>query len=201
MRKLLLSVAVLALVAAPTLAGKFNKKLSVGDKAPDFSAIPAAQGQQDTSISLGDLKDDVVVLCFSANHCPVVQAYEDRMIDFVNDYKGKPVKFVAVSVSNMDIDKLPGIKDYVKDKGSNYVYGYDESQKMGKDYGATNTPQFFVLDKSRTIRYMGALDDSQDANKAKKQYLRDAVDSVLAGKDVEVSETRPMGCGISYNKR
>jgi peroxiredoxin len=200
MRKVLLSVAVLALVAAPVLAGRFNKKLEIGQKAPDFSAIPAAQGQQDTSISLADLKDEVVVLCFSANHCPVVSAYEDRMIDFVNDYKGKPVKFVAVSVSQMDQDKLPAIKDYIKDKGANYVYGYDESQKMGKDYGATNTPQFFVLDKNRIIRYMGALDDNQDAGKVKKNFLRDAVDAVLAGKEVPTAETRPQGCGIQYNR-
>lgn len=202
MRKLLLSVATLALVVSPVLAGKYNKKVSVGDKAPDFSGIPAIDSSngQDTSLSLADIKEDVVVLCFSANHCPVVHAYEDRMIDFVNSIKGKPVKFVAVSVSDADDDRLPAIKKYVKDKGSNYVYGSDESQAIGKAYGATNTPQFFVLDKTRTIRYMGALDDSQTESKVKKHYLKDAVDALLAGKDVEVSETQPKGCGIRINK-
>jgi peroxiredoxin len=201
MRKLLLSLAALALVASPALAGKYNKKVSVGDKAPVFTGIAAVQGEETASISLPDMKDDVVVLCFSANHCPVVSAYEDRMIDFVNAYKGKPVKFVCVSVSLMDQDKLPAIKKYIKDKGVNYVYGSDESQQVGRDYGATNTPQFFVLDKDRVIRYMGVLDDNQNESKVKKTYLKDAVDALLAGKEIEVSETRPMGCGIGYKNR
>jgi peroxiredoxin len=203
MRKMLLSVAVLALIVTPAMAGKYNKKLSVGDKAPDFSGIPAydAAAKQDSSLSLADLKEDVVVLCFSGNHCPVVQAYEDRMIDFVNSVKGKPVKFVAVSVANMDEDRLPAIKKYTADKGSNYTYGYDESQAIGKAYGATNTPQFFVLDKDRTIRYMGAMDDNaRDESKVTKHYLADAVNALLSNETIEVTETRPVGCGISYQK-
>jgi peroxiredoxin len=202
MRKLALSLAVLALVASPVLAkpGKYNKKVSVGEKAPDFAGIPAIEGSKDTSISLADVKEDVVVLAFLGNHCPVVQAYEDRMIDFVNDYKGKSVKFIGVSVNDNDADRLPAIKQYIKDKGSNYVYGYDESQAIGRAYGATNTPQFFVFDKDRTIRYMGALDDNMNEGKATKQYLRDAVDALLAGKPVEIEETQPKGCGVQYRR-
>jgi peroxiredoxin len=203
MRKMLLSVAVLALIVTPAMAGKYNKKLSVGDKAPDFSGIPAydAAAKQDSSLSLADLKEDVVVLCFSGNHCPVVQAYENRMIDFVNSVKGKPVKFVAVSVANMDEDRLPAIKKYTADKGSNYTYGYDESQAIGKAYGATNTPQFFVLDKDRKIAYMGAMDDSpNNESKVTKNYLRDAVNAVLKGEKPELEETRPVGCGVTYKR-
>jgi peroxiredoxin len=202
MRKLLLSLAVFALVASPAMAGKFNKKLSVGDKAPDFSGIPAydAAAKQDSSLSLADLKDDVVVLCFSGNHCPVVQAYEDRIIDFVNSVKDKPVKFVAVAVADMQEDKLPAIKSYTADKGSNYTYGYDETQAIGKAYGATNTPQFFVLDKDRKIVYMGALDDNMNEQKATKNYLKDAVAAALKGETPEVSETQPKGCGIGYKR-
>jgi thiol-disulfide isomerase/thioredoxin len=201
MRKWMLSLAGLALIAAPVLAGQFNKVISVGDKAPVFSGIPAAMGDTDASLTLNDLKEDVVVLVFLANHCPVVTAYEDRVIDFANDYKGKSVKVIAVAVNDIDQDRLPGIKQRIKDKGYNFVYGYDESQKIGKAYGATNTPQFFVLDKGRTIRYTGAMDDNQTATKVTKQYLRDAVDALLKGESVEVSETRPQGCGIQYTKK
>jgi thiol-disulfide isomerase/thioredoxin len=141
----------------------------------------------------------VVVIVFLANHCPVVTQYEDRVIDFANDYKGKSVKVVAVCVDIKNTeDKLPGIKQRIKDKGYNFVYGYDDSQKIGRAYGATNTPQFFVLDKGRTIRYTGALDDNANAAKVSKQYLRDAVDALLKGESVEVSETAPKGCGIAY---
>jgi len=200
MRKMFLSLAVLALVASPVLAGEFNKVITVGQKAPSFTGIPAVMVEKDASLNLDNLtKDNVVVLVFLANHCPVVTAYEDRIIDFANDYKGKNVKVVAVCVDVMnDQDKLPGIKQRVKDKGYTFVYGYDDSQEIGKAYGATNTPQFVVIDKDKTIRYTGALDDNQNESKATKQYLRDAVDAVLKGDSPEVKETRAVGCGIRY---
>lgn len=200
MRKLFLSLAALALIASPALAGKFNKKINVGEKAPSFSGIPAVMGEKEASISLEDTKEDVVILVFLANHCPVVTAYEDRIIDLANDFKGKSVKVVGVSVNRMDSDRLPAIKERVKDKGYNYVYGFDESQKIGKAYGASVTPEFFVLDKDRVIRYTGALDDNQDESKVSKTHVKDAVTALLNGETIEVTETRPKGCGIRIEK-
>jgi peroxiredoxin len=200
MRTLALSLTALALIAGPALAGQYNKVVSVGEKAPTFSGIPAVQGEKETTINLGDIQEDVVVLVFLGNHCPVVQAYEDRLIDFVNDYKGKSVKVIGVSVNDLDSDRLPAIKRYIQDKGSNYVYGYDESQKIGREYGATNTPQFFVFDKDRVIRYMGSMDDSMNESKVTQTYLRDAVDALLAGESVAIKETRPVGCGVKYKR-
>jgi len=128
MRKVLLSLVVISLVALPAMAGKYNKVVSVGQKAPDFSGIPAVQNGEDTSLTLSDVKEDLVVLVFLGNHCPVVKAYEDRLIDFTNDYKDKGVRVVGISVNDLDSDRLPGIKTYMKEHKSNYVYGYDESQ-------------------------------------------------------------------------
>lgn len=200
MRKVFLSAAALALLASPAFAGKYNKVVSVGQKAPTFAGIPAIVGEQDASLTLSDVKEDVVVLVFLANHCPVVINYDDRIIELTNDYKGKSVKVIGMAVSRMKMDQLPGIKDHVAEKKIPYVYGYDESQAIGRAYGATNTPQFFVLDKERVIRYMGALDDNQNESKVSKTYVRDAVDALLAGKTIEVDETRPVGCGISYGR-
>jgi len=202
MRKSVLSLAVVFMAAAVALAapGKYNKKVSVGEKAPSFEGIPAVMGSEATSLTLGDIKEDVVVLAFLGNHCPVVVAYEDRIIDLANAFKGKSVKVVGVSVNDNDDDRLPAIKDRVKAKGYNYVYGYDESQAIGKAYGATNTPQFFVLDKDRKIAYMGALDDNQKESAVTKTYLKDAINAVLDGKAPEVTETRPMGCGVQYKR-
>ncbi len=200
MRKLFLSVAGLALIASPAFAGEFNKKINVGQKAPSFSGIPAVMVEKDCTISLEDTKEDVVVLVFLANHCPVVTAYEDRIIDLANELKGKSVKFVGVSVNRMDSDRLPAIKERVKDKGYNFVYGFDESQKIGKAYNASVTPEFFVLDKDRNIRYTGALDDNQNESKVSKTYVKDAVTALLNGETIEVTETRPKGCGIRIEK-
>jgi len=191
MRKVLLSLAVVSLVAVSAFAGKFNKVISVGDKAPVISGLSAVQNGEETSFSLSDVKDDVVVVVFLANHCPVVKAYEDRLIEFTTAYKDKGVKVVGISVSLQDQDKIPGIKEYTKEHKSNYIYAYDETQAVGKAYGATNTPQFFVLDKERKIRYTGTLDDNQTEGSVKKTYLKDAVDALLSGKTPEIDETRP----------
>jgi len=200
MRKVVLSLVAISAITLPALAGKYNKVVSVGDKAPTFSGLPAVERGEQTSISLPDIKEDVVVLVFLANHCPVVVQYEDRLIDFTKDYKDKGVRVVGISVSKMEQDKIPGIKDYMKDHGSNYVYAYDESQALGKAYGATNTPHFFVLDKERKIRYTGAMDDNPNEGKTTKNYLREAVDALLKGESPAVDETRAVGCNIGYSK-
>jgi peroxiredoxin len=201
MRKVAFSFVVLSFVAVTAFAGKYNTAVSVGDKAPDFSGLPAIENGEQKSVTLSDIKEPVVVVVFLANHCPVVQGYEDRVIDFTNDYKDKGVKVVGIAVSQMAGDKLPGIKDYMKDHKSTYIYGYDEGQTVGKAYGATKTPQFFVLDKERKIRYTGAMDDNGREDKVTKTYLRDAVDAVLKGETVPVEETRAVGCGVTYNKK
>ncbi|GIW86721.1 MAG: thioredoxin family protein [Isosphaeraceae bacterium] len=205
MRKTFASLIAVALFAAPALAGEFNKVVSIGQKAPAFAGIPATTPDgQSVSLTLSDMKDDIIVLVFLANHCPVVTQYEDRIIDFAKDYEDKGVKVVAVAVTGGELrkqDDLNAIRQRVKDKGYSFVYGFDETQKIGRDYGATNTPQFFVLDKDRVIRYMGAMDDNAGNEAAvKKQYLRDAVDALLAGKEIEVKETRPVGCGVKYDR-
>ncbi len=104
-----------ALIAIPAFAGEFNKVISVGQKAPDFAGIPAVANGEDVSVSLGDIKEDVVVLVFLANHCPVVEMYEDRIIEFTKEFKDKNVKVVGFSVSQQDQDKIPAIKNYMKE--------------------------------------------------------------------------------------
>ncbi len=205
MRQWTLSLAVLALVAAPVLAGKHNKAVSVGDKAPAIAGLAAASadGTKDMTVNLADVKEDVVVVAFLANHCPAVIGSQDRLVEVVNAYKGKSVKFIGVCCSSEssygEEDGIPAIKKAIKDGKHNLTYGYDPKGTIGQAYGAARTPEFFVLDKTRTIRYMGAMDDSPN-NEAKvtKTYLKPAIDAVLANETVETPETRPAGCGIPY---
>ncbi len=205
MRQWTLSLAALALIAAPAFAGKFNKVISVGDKAPAIAGIPAVDGAKDVTLNLADLKEDVVVVAFLANHCPVVKGVEDRMVDLVKSYKGKSVKFIGVCCTGVDqlkeVDDIPAIKTAIKEGKYNLTYGYDESGKIGKAYGATVTPQYYVLDKDRTIRYTGSLDDnSQDESKVTKTFVKTAIDSLLANETIEVTETKATGCGVAYKR-
>lgn len=194
MFRCLSAVLIAGVVAVVGSAGEFNKVVKIGDAAPAFSGLP---GVDDKNHSLGDYKKDVVVIAVTCNHCPVAVAYEDRMIAFAKKYADK-VDFIAINVNNLEADKLPAMKVRAKDKGFNFPYLYDESQKIGKAYGATVTPEFFVLNKDRKIVYMGALDNKQ--NGPTESYLEPAVEAALKGSAPTKAETKPFGCGVKYDK-
>lgn len=182
--------------AASLSAAKFNKVLDIGKPAPVWKEL---LGVDDKRHSLDDLKDaKLVVVVFACNHCPVVKAYERRLIRFVDDYHEKGVEFVAISVSRQPSDQLPQMKTRASDSGFNFPYLIDPTQKIARAYGATCTPHVFVLDQQRRVVYMGKIDDHLDESKVGERFLRDAVDALLAGKQPEVAETRQVGCDIEF---
>lgn len=171
-------------------------EIKIGDAAPDWSGII---GVDDKPHSLTDYKDaKLAVVVFTCNHCPVAQAYQDRLIALQKDYKDKGVQLIAVNVNNIPDDRLDKMKERAKSKGFNFPYLYDQTQKIGRDYNATVTPHVFVLDKNRRIAYMGAVDDNMKADKVQKHYLRDAVDALLAGKTPPETVIKQIGCSIKY---
>src|SRR5262249_31061903 len=96
--------------------------------------------------------------------------------------------------------KLPKMKERASEKGYNFSYLYDESQKIAHALGASVTPEFFVINKDHKIVYMGALDDNADAKKVEKTYLDAAITSALKDETPAVTETRARGCGVAYDK-
>ena len=189
--------AVALALTSTALAGKYNKTISVGDKGPAWKDLA---GVDDKKHGLDDLaKARAVVVVFTCNHCPVAMAYEDRLVKLAKDYEAKGVRVVAINVNNLDEDKLDKMKERAKEKGFTFPYLYDPSQKIAKDYGASVTPHWFVLDAERKVAYMGAFDDNQNAAKVKERYVEKALDAILAGKTPEVTETRFFGCGIKFD--
>ena len=174
---------------------KFNKVLNLGDPAPVWADLPGVDGK---GHSLAEYRDaQAVVVVFTCNHCPVATMYESRLIEFAKKYE-KRVQVVAISVSRNPADGLEKMKARATEKKYPFPYVYDESQKTGREYGATATPHFFLLDGKRKIAYMGAFDDNFDADQAEKHYLSDAVEAVLAGEMPRVRESLQRGCAIDY---
>lgn len=203
MKKIVIVLGLLFVVgwASPVTAGKFNRKLSIGDAAPAWKNLPGVDGKNH---SLGDLKDkDVVVVVITCNQCPVASTYEDRVIEFANKHAGpeSKVALVAINVNNNDEDKLSKMKERAQERGFRFPYLYNESQQIGRRLGATVTPEFFVFDKDRKVVYMGAMDDSMSPGEVKTHYLEDAVKAVLHGETAPKAETRPLGCGVQYGRR
>lgn len=173
--------------------------LKIGDQAIAFT-LPGVDGQMH---SLADYAGKaVVVVTFSCNHCPYVRAWEDRMVQVQADYAGKGVQMLVISANDPQKypdDSFPKMKERAQQKGFNFPYLYDETQAVARAYGAERTPEFFVFDKTGTLRYHGALDDNyEDPQAVKQPYLRLALDAVLAGQTPKINETRPVGCTIKW---
>ena len=192
----LVAVVGLALVAVPTTAAP----IAVGTKAPDFKGLEAADGK---TYSLADFKDkDVLIVCITCNHCPMAIAYEDRIIEFAKKNAGKDAKaaLIAINVNPGEEDGLPKMKERAKDKGFNFAYAIDPSQKIARQLGATRTPEFFVFNKERKLVYTGALDDDAKPENVTKKYVEDAVKAALKGETPTVQTSVPRGCGIQFQK-
>lgn len=202
MRRLLCLLA-MWVVCSPSLvmAGKFNPTLSIGDAAPQWSKLPGVDGKEH---SLDEFEDkDVLVLFFTCNSCEYAVDYEDRIIAIAKKYTGEEsnVAFVGVNVNRIEADSLAKMKEKAEKKAFPFVYVYDDTQKIAKDYGASTTPEFFVFDEDRKLVYMGSLDDNSDAKKATVNYLQLAIDAALKGVKPETTETVPIGCLVRYDRR
>lgn len=192
----LLSVILGFCMISPAISGQYNEVLNIGSPAPAWVDLPGADGK---THSLADLKDaKAVVFVFTCLSCPTATDYEDRINALTEKYRDKGVAVVAVCVNKVAEDRLPKIVNRATEKKLAFPYLYDESQKIAKDYGAIFTPEFYVLDQSRKIAYMGALDDSTDPASVKIKYVEEALDAVLAGKAPTTTETIARGCRVRY---
>jgi peroxiredoxin len=199
MRRLGTTVVTLSLTLGVLLVGavsaaKFNKKLDIGQKAPEFAGLEGVDGQKHSLADFANSK--VVVLVFTGNECPVAQSYEQRFIEFQKKYAEQGVSLIAINVEgHSSVDPL---KQHADERAFNFPYLLDSNQESGKAFGATVTPHLFVLDQERKVAYMGAFDDNFILSEVKHNYLLDAVDALLTGQQPEVTETRAKGCAIQY---
>ena len=196
-----LAFAVALLLAGPSWAGKYNPTLSIGDASPTWTKLPGTDGKEH---SFADLKDkDVLVLFFTCNSCGYASDYEDRIIATAGKYSGQDSKvaFVGVNVNLIQEDNLDAMTARAEQKKFPFVYLFDKSQQIAKDFGGSTTPEFFVFDKDRKLVYMGSLDDNSDAKKATVNYVEQAIAAALDGKEPATTETVPIGCLIRYDRR
>jgi peroxiredoxin len=173
--------------------------LKPGDEAIAFE-LP---GVDDRRHALGDYADkEAVAVIFTCNHCPYARAWEDRIVQIQADYAEKGVQVIAINANDAEkypADSFPKMKERAKEKGFNFPYLYDESQKTARAYGAQRTPEVFLFGKNHTLLYHGTVDDNYEDPKAvQNHYLRDALDAALADKEPPVAETLPIGCTIKW---
>ena len=182
--------------------------LQPGSKAIDFKL----KGTDEKMYSLASFKDaKVLVIIFSAPHCPTAQAYEDRIIKIQNDYKKQGLQVVMINPNSPEAvcleergytdlgDTFEDMQIRAKDKGYNFPFLDDgETEETSIKYGPVATPHVFVFDKERILRYTGRIDDSEKIGTETQHDLRNAIEAVLAGKEVAVKSTKVFGCSIKW---
>jgi peroxiredoxin len=189
-----------------------HKTIPIGAQAPDFNLV----GVDGKNYSLASFKDaNILAIVFTCNHCPTAQAYENRIINLTKDYAGKGVAVVAImpndprSVSLDELgytdmsDSYEEMKLRAKEKNYNFPYLYDgETETVAKAYGPIATPHIFIFDKQRKLRYHGRIDDTEKPTKTPKTFdARNAIDALLANKDVPVTTTKVFGCSIKWAEK
>lgn len=206
---LLFATAITLTPMAATTFGAVPQPLELGANAPDFS-LPATDGK---TYSLADFKEyKLLAVIFTCNHCPTAQAYEDRILKLVEQYRPKGVGFVAISPNDplavrldelgyTDLnDSFEEMKIRAEHKKFNFPYLYDgETQKISRQYGPIATPHVFLFDADRKLRFRGRIDSSEHIDQVKTHETRDAIEALLEGREVAVATTRTFGCSVKWS--
>ena len=180
-------------------AGQYNQVLNIGDVAPTWEGLV---GVDDKPHALTDLASkEVVVVVFTCNSCPYAVDAEDRLIALHKKYLDRGVALIAINVNKVEEDLLSAMKEKATEKGFEFPYLFDATQQIARDFGAMVTPEVYVLDAQRRVRYMGSIDDSPDGKQIQAKFVESAIDAVLAGDSPEITETVPIGCRLRYERK
>jgi peroxiredoxin len=203
---------IFSLCLAVATCGQTNHPiLAIDSPAPDFS-LPGVDGK------IHRLSDyaasPVLVVVFTCNHCPIAQMYEQRIQQLEQDYRGHGVAVVgiqpndpkAIRIDELDSsdisDSLDEMKIRVEYKQLHYPYLYDgETQSVTRAYGPQATPHVFVFDKDRKLRYEGRFDNSYRMEMVNTQDTRNAIDAILANREVPVKHTGVFGCSTKWQEK
>jgi peroxiredoxin len=172
----------------------------VGSKVADFSLKDAGSNR---NVALADYKNErAVVVVFTNNFCPYSKLYESRLISLSRQYSNG-VKFVFINPTiniQEGVETMETMAAKAKEWNNQMPYLADEGQKVSSQFGASKTPEVFVLERTGaefTVKYRGAIDDNpQVESNVKERYLKDALDSVMGGRAVPSTDKRPTGCMI-----
>jgi hypothetical protein len=175
-----------------------SSELGIGDLAPPLE-LPDTDGRVQTLPMPGEAAATTVV--WTCNHCPYALAWHDRIVSVARDYAPRSVRFLAVNSNDAErypADSPEAMRERVEAEDWPFPYLHDASQDAARAYGAQVTPHLFVLDSDLRLRYRGAPDSDHRDPSRDAEWLREALDRVLAGEEPSSPETEPVGCSVKW---
>jgi hypothetical protein len=173
--------------------------LAIQSPCPSFEL----RGTDDQDHSLASFADhELLVVVVSCNHCPYVIAYEERMVALAREYAARNVGWVNVNgndATRYPDDGMQRMKSRSRERGFPFPYVRDDTQAFVRALGARFTPEVFVFDRERKLRYHGRIDDNhRDPARVTSQDLKNALDALLGGTEPPVAETVAFGCSVKW---
>lgn len=176
-------------------------RLRAGSPIPEFAVTDLA-GRPWNAAALRTRGPAGAVVGFTCNHCPYVQAYEDRLIALAKEFMPRGFAFLMINPNAANPaypdDSLDQMKARAALKGFPFFYAVDATQDAARAFGAACTPEFFAFGPQGTLVYTGRIDDEMEPSKATHAWLRDALDAVAAGRAVPTEASHPIGCSIKW---
>lgn len=174
--------------------------LQIGEKAPDFSLI-ATDGIR---YKLNDFKSSkLLVVFFTCNHCPYVIGSDEDTRAIAEKYIPNGIEFIGINSNSPNTyqeDDYDHMVERMDENDFPWVYLYDETQEVAKSYGALKTPHFYLFNEKRELIYTGrAVDQPKDISKVNNRDLERAIDEYLAGKEISIPLTNPIGCNVKWD--
>jgi len=168
--------------------------IGIGGRAPEFE-LPDTDGEPQAF-------ETPAVVIFTCNHCPYALAWHDRLMEVARDYVD--VHFYAINPNDAERyprDSFEAMKERVRgDGGWPMPYMHDATQEVARAYGAKTTPDVFVVDSGGALRYRGAPDVDYQDDSLRADWLREALDQMLAGEEIARPETDPVGCSVKWRR-
>ncbi len=182
-------------ICYPLAAAETVKGLKPGDALPKFTL----QDYRGSSWSLDEVRDKkVVIIAFLGTECPLVKSYAERLQKMSDEYADRGVTLVGINANQQD--SLAEIGHFVKSNNLRFTMLKDAGNIVADQFGAERTPEVFVLDADRRVRYHGRIDDQFTYGVQRpgpeRKFLAEAIDAILAGKSVATPETEAIGCHI-----
>ena len=168
----------------------------IGETATDFS-LKNIDGAMVSLAGIENAKGYIVT--FTCNECPYSKLYEDRLIELNNKYAPKGYPVIAINSNNPEkneMESFEAMQARAKEKGFTFPYLVD-SEELFKKYGAVRTPHIFLLDKDKTVQYIGSLDDNAKAPEAvTTKYVENAIEALEKGEKPNPNLTKAIGCPV-----
>jgi len=201
--KVLKTIGLLALAVLIIQVGNSVNALELGSEAPKTDV--QMKNVDGSMVSINDIQgENGTLVIFTCNSCPWAQAWEERIAEIGNTFQDQGIGVIAINSNDPNAkpqDSFAEMQERADDLGLQFPYVVDATSNVAREFGATKTPEAYLFDSNGNLVYHGAIDDNaNNPAQVSETYLRDALNAVVQGEQIQTNQTRSIGCEIKFRE-